>query len=137
MPPTYMTTDGRMAWPHLDGRSVVGERRRCAARYRMPWTAPLPYAATRLVTVSHESDGDRLVPADPVSAAEQRRSAWTRPLIAKAFLGDVGCAIAVMAAALISYDGTITRVELLGVLLMGAVWPALLLLGGGYDARRL
>jgi exopolysaccharide biosynthesis polyprenyl glycosylphosphotransferase len=113
------------------GEAFGRERRMPAARERMSWASyPPPVSGTPL---ARYPKGDA---SDPLRAADRRRESRVRPLLLKAGVGDLLCALTALTAVVLSYD-PVTSTDLAGIGVLTAVWGLFLWLGGGYDWRSI
>ncbi len=106
------------------------DRRRFAATTRHSWAAQRPY------DLRAENDRPDAGSFDPVARAQQRRSAWVRPLVIRSAAGDALIAAGVMALCAFSLQRTRPWSLPLAVA-SAAVWVLAVLLCRGYESRRL
>jgi exopolysaccharide biosynthesis polyprenyl glycosylphosphotransferase len=106
------------------------ERRRASSPTRHSWADQRPFDL--------RAGGDLLEGAtfDPVQRAQQRRSQWTRPLIARSVIGDAMIAMVVSAVCAFSLHRERPWALLIGAAAAG-VWVCAVLVSRGYEARRL
>jgi exopolysaccharide biosynthesis polyprenyl glycosylphosphotransferase len=99
------------------------DRRQPARRERLSWASDRPFRPPL--------DGDSEL--DPVGLAEDRRSRWARPLIARLLVGDVASALLVTSVTVMISAGH--EPFLVAALLVAAIgWPLVLFANRAYDS---
>jgi exopolysaccharide biosynthesis polyprenyl glycosylphosphotransferase len=110
-------------------RSV--ERRRHDSPCRHSWASQQPFDLR--VCEADETDGGTV---DPVQRADQRRSAWTRPLTVRAIGADVLIAAGVAAGCTASLPG-IRPLTPYAAMLGALIWFVAVLVNRGYESGRM